>query len=770
MSALSTENMKATKGSDMGRKSLTFVLLASAALFTLGGVGNSSSLAAGDVPVVADAISGVVASANGPEAGVWVIAVTKDLATRFIKVVVTDDQGRYLLPELPKANYDVWVRGYGLVDSKPVKATPGHQANLTAVLAPNGQAAAQYYPPNYWYALLHPPAKNEFPGTGPQGNGIAPVMKTQDDWVIQMKDGCQLCHQLGDKATRELADNNLEGWAERLKKARAAGDPGIEDHGPGASINMQNNMVRYGPRGLQMYADWTQRIAKGEYPTEAPPRPSGVERNLVLTEWDWAHGRTIHDEVATDRRNPTVNGNGPVFGVAVLAGAFEVFDPKTGKTEEVGYSVTPGQGASTDKHDVNAYPHNPMVDDKGRLWATDLGSIFVPPNTTARVKRPDFCSDTANGFAKYYPQAGEARSTILVYDPKTKKLDGIPSCYGIHHLMFGYGDKNTLYFSGDPNVVGWLDVKTWDSTHDSQKAMGWCPLVLDTKEKGVTKVALGAKGDVAITPDRTQWNQPKQNGPATEEAAPGRDSGAAAQTDPTKDTRISGFLYGVDSNPKDGSMWYAKTSPAYPTGIVRFERGARPPETCKTEYYEPPRRPDGSYVAFNGRGVSIDSNGVAWVAYGSGQFASFDRGKCKVMNGPTATGQHCPEGWKFYEIPGPKMPGTDNIGADWHYLDWVDRYNTLGLGKDIPVATGTNSDSLVAVMPGGKVIHLRVPYPMGFYAHGLDGRIDDPKAGWKGRGIWSNHSELAVWHQEGGLDGEGPEIVHFQMRPDPLAH
>src|SRR5438309_8958060 len=97
-----------------------------------------------------DDIGGVVTSANGPEAGVWVIAETTDLPTKFAKIVVTDDQGRYVLPDLPKANYNVWVRGYGLVDSEKVLSVPGKTLDLTAVIAPNGQAAAQYYPPNYW--------------------------------------------------------------------------------------------------------------------------------------------------------------------------------------------------------------------------------------------------------------------------------------------------------------------------------------------------------------------------------------------------------------------------------------------------------------------------------------------------------------------------------------------------------------------------------------------------------------------------------------------
>src|SRR6476620_63461 len=172
-------------------------------------------------------ITGVVRSDKGPEAGVWVIAETKDLPTNFIKIVVTDDQGRFLLPELPTANYSVWVRGYGLVDSQKVMLKPGAATvTLDAVTAKTPQEAAQVYPGNYWLSLLAPPDKSLFPGTGAQGNGIGNGMVTQNHWINQLKSGCNFCHQLGNKLTRSLdhvykADSNVhsavEAWDRRLK-------------------------------------------------------------------------------------------------------------------------------------------------------------------------------------------------------------------------------------------------------------------------------------------------------------------------------------------------------------------------------------------------------------------------------------------------------------------------------------------------------------------------------------------------------------------------
>ena len=167
----------------------------------------AASLAPGTVGVEAadndGVIRGVVTSANGPEAGVWVIAETDDLETVFRKIVVTDDDGQYVLPELPDATYDVWVRGYGLVDSEPVAGTPDRELDLTAVVAATPQEAAQVYPSTYWLSLIDLPASHEFPGTGPEGNGINPLMGSQSEWINNLK-GCQRCHQVGSKRTREI--------------------------------------------------------------------------------------------------------------------------------------------------------------------------------------------------------------------------------------------------------------------------------------------------------------------------------------------------------------------------------------------------------------------------------------------------------------------------------------------------------------------------------------------------------------------------------------
>jgi len=191
--------------------------------------------------------------------------------------------------------------------------------------------------------------------------------------------------------------------------------------------------------------------------------------------------------------------------------------------------------------------------------------------------------------------------------------------------------------------------------------------------------------------------------------------------------------------------------------------GPDPTHTALTEIYEPP------LPGYGPRGGDIDGKGVFWASLASGHLASFDRSKCKLLNGPTATGKHCPEGWTLYPFPGPQFKGVSDPGsAESSYYTWVDQHNTLGLGDNVPMSTANLNDGFVA-LKDGQMVMLRIPYPIGFYAKGFDGRIDDPNAGWKGRGLWSTNGDRTPWLMEGGK-GSKPRAVHIQLRPDPLAH
>src|SRR5580700_11333274 len=176
------------------------------------------------VPIGAKDIGGVVSTPQGREAGVWVIAETTELPTRFRRIVVTDDQGRYLVPDLPQADFSLWVRGYGLIDSPKMRVKPGQRFDLTAALAPSQADAAHYSPAIYWYSLLTIPDKNQFGGE----NGI-PANDTQQDWLTIVKNrACVGCHQLGQEATRTIPaafsdqKTSPDAWMRRVQSGQSA--------------------------------------------------------------------------------------------------------------------------------------------------------------------------------------------------------------------------------------------------------------------------------------------------------------------------------------------------------------------------------------------------------------------------------------------------------------------------------------------------------------------------------------------------------------------
>ena len=714
-------------------------LLTGAALALSVTLARPAAQAPAAVAIDADDIGGRVTGPRGPEAGVWVIAETTGLPTKMSKTVVTDDQGRYVIPDLPKASYTVFVRGYGLVDSARVTAQPGAQLNLTAAPAPDARAAAQYYPANYWYSLARVPAPDEFPGTGPNGNGINENIKTQAQWLRLMKtDSCEACHQIGSRGTREIPGafsslpSSAAAWERRIQSGQAGGA-------------MTGGINQLGPkRAFAMFADWTDRIKAGEVPP-APPRPAGAERNVVITQWDWADPTAyLHDEVASDKRNPSVNANGSIYGSLEQSHDYlPVLNPVTHAASRVPIAprdpatsyASPMTGFQSSAHwgekaiwDSKMNVHNPMMDGRGRIWFT------------ARVRNNDtsaFCKAGSNHPAARVFPINQSGRQLAMYDPATKQVTTIDTCFGTHHLFFAEDASNTLWTSsgGGGGVVGWLNTKMLDETKDEQRSQGWTPFILDTNGNG--------RRDAYVEPDQ----------PA----------------DPAKDRRINVAYYGVMPSP-DGTIW--GTVLGFPGAIVRLNPGADPVNTALAEIYElPVGNPRADVQGFSPRGMDVDRNGVVWAVLASGHLASFDRKRCRApLNGPNATGQQCPEGWRFYQTPGPQFKGVTDAGsADSHYYDWVDQFDTLGLGQNTPIATGNGSDALLALnTASGQFTVMRVPYPNGFYAKGMDGRIDDPRAGWKGRGLWSTWATRTPFHTEGDTQNQS-KVVKFQMRPGPLA-
>ena len=661
------------------------------------------------VAIDRDDIGGVVTSAKGPEAGVWVVAETTDLPTKFARVVVTDDRGRYVIPDLPEARYDVFVRGYGLVDSPRVHAKPGQQLNLSATIAPDAKAAAQYYPAAWWMSMLKLPDDP----------------KQQEKFQQTMR-GCLDCHEVGNKSTRELTPaarkgtmSTLEAWDQRTKFGPSGAAMGADFQSLGEA--------------RKAFADWTDRIERGELPRAAPPRPLGIERNLVLTVWDWGtpeDGRA--DNVATDKRNPRVNANGPIFGVSQPTDNLMILDPRENKASIIKIpsmasvlkspNPSPTWGRPIWEHQAD--PRSIELDSKGRAWMT----------ARYHDQRPAWCTDLAkNKFAKNYmlppSRGGFGVKQVANYDIKTQKFDFVDVCFPVDHNELS--EDNFIYY-GTNNSIGWIDMDSWDKTHDPEQSQGWCPAVIDTNGDG--KVTAG-------------WNEPNQ------------------PVDPTKDHRVEFGCYAIAYSAKDHGIW-CSSNVSNQFKLTFIAKGANPPESCHAEMYTPP--PGQRPPMMGTGGVTVDSDGVAWQSWRvSGQFVAFDRRKCKAKD-TKADGQHCPEGWTIYRDNEPEYSNSPYHASE-PYLNHLDSVDALGLGKDAPMYASINTDSLEVFSPKTKqFVSLRVPYPMGYFARSATARVDDPNAGWKGKAMWSSFATYATWHQEGGK-GTLPKVVKFQMRPDPLS-
>ena len=666
-----------------------------------------------------DDIGGVVTGDGGPEAGVWVIAETDDFDTRFARIVVTDDQGRFLIPDLPGANYEVWVRGYGLADSDRTAATPGTMLELEARAAASEQEAAQVYPAAYWYSMMRIPGSDQLGHIDGDRNRYLGWMKNL---------ACVGCHQLGQLSTRTIPaalgdfDSHSEAWMRRVQSGQAGQN----------MVGILSGML--GGTPYEYLGDWTERVAAGETPASRPPRPTGIERNIVATVRDWADEKSyLHDLISTDRRYPTVNGYGKLYGAPELStDNFPILDPAENTATTFFAPVRDADTPTTNSTpavqpspywgdeaiwDSKANAHNPMFDRDGRVWYT--ARIRGPDN-------PDFCREGSDHPSAIETPTERTGRHLSVYDPDTGDYTFIDTCFSTHHLQFAEDGRDTLWTSGGGPVVGWLDTQKFLETGDAAASQGWTALILDTNGNG--------RRDDYVAADEP--------------------------VDPAKDKRINAGFYAVMPNPVDGSVWGSQFG--YPGSIVRLDPGPNPPATALAEIYNVP------LPGFASRGADIDRNGVVWVSLGSGHLGSFDRRLCQgPLNGPEATGDHCPEGWAFYRFPGPGFEGLEAFSVESSYYTWVDQRNSSGLGANTPIATANLFDGVHALVDG-EFVTLRVPYPLGFYSKGFDGRIDDPDAGWKGRGLWVSAGDRTPWLAEGG-QGMRPLVVHFQVRPNPLA-
>jgi hypothetical protein len=634
-----------------------------------------------------NSIGGTVVNSNGgkPEAGVWVIAETKSLPAPFRKIVVTDDQGRFLVPDLPEGAYELWVRGYGLKDSERVKADCGEMVSLKVANAATPQEAAKIYPASYWTSMIQPPPMSELPAR----------FKSQDEWLATLRNGCNHCHALGMPQTRIYT--TPKDWDAMFLRAKS----------------MHRELDAMGKLTVEkMLADWGTRVAAGEVPP-APPRPTGIERNVVVSQWDWGFPESfVHDLISTDKRNPTLYPNGKVYGVDRTGGGrLLVLDPVKNtvawlqvepRDKSHGYSLTKdyyhgaeeNQAYTGEDAEWMASPHNPMFDENGRVWMTTQiragGEDYYP--AWAKKTIVTGTSDPADVDAAYNLVAGRGNNMQLGYfDTKTNQFVSVDTAYNTHHLQLDW--QGRIWTDGGGSALGMMDTKKLDLTNE-------------------------------------------QTIKATEVAA----QKMFVRIDPETKKMIPGTGYGEAVNPVDGTVWYSSpgTNKLYTLD----------PKTGKIKDYPLPA--PGRYP----HGIDFSSDGNVWTSLGSGQVGRMD----------TKTGQ-----WKFWDNPGLKFKGTgaETGTTDFPYYVWVDQFDASGLGKDTVFVTGTTSDAQFVFDPKTeKFTVFRIPYPMPYYARGLDGRIDDPNAGWKGRGLWMTYSSYLPRFTE----NRSGTVNHMQIRPNPLAN
>ena len=667
-------------------RKMAWVLLAAwlvAARATIGGQQNVPGLT-----IDKASIGGTVVNSNGgqAEAGVWVIAETKSLQTPFRKIVVTDDQGRYLVPDLPEGTFELWVRGYGLKDSARVPGARGANVKLQVANAGTPQEAAKIYPASYWTSMIQAPPMSELP----------PRFKSQDEWLATLRNGCNHCHGLGMPQTRIYT--TAKDWDAMFLRAQS----------------MHRELEGMGKAVVEkMLADWGTRVAAGEVPP-APPRPTGIERNVVVSQWDWGFPESfVHDLISTDKRNPTLYPNGKVYGVDRTGGGrLLVLDPVKNTTTSIqveprdkshGYSLTKdyyhgaeeNQAYEGEDAEWMASPHNPMMDEKGRVWMTTQiragGKDRYP--TWAKSTIVTESNDPADIDAAYNLLAARGNNMQLGYfDTKTNKFVSVDTAYNTHHLQLDW--QGRIWTDGGGSAIGMLDTKKLDFNN------------IEGTEVGAQKI----------------W----------------------VRIDPATKKMIPGTGYGEAVSPVDGTVWYSSPVAGGPANKLYMVD----PKTSKIKDYPLPA--PGRFP----HGIDFSSDGNVWTSLGSGQIGRMD----------VKTGQ-----WKFWDNPGLKFKGTgaETGTTDFPYYLWIDQFNVSGLGKDTVFVTGSTSDAMFIFDPKKETFSVfRVPYPMPYYARGLDGRIDDPNAGWKGRGLWMTYSSYLPRFTE----TRKGSVNHMQIRPNPLAN
>ena len=391
-----------------------------------------------------------------------------------------------------------------------------------------------------------------------------------------------------------------------------------------------------------------------------------------------------------------------------------------------------------------------MMDRKGRVWVT---------SKIRENQDPAWCNEgSRNKFAKYYPLTFSARQASF-YDPKTSSSSSSTRAIARTTCSSTTTRTDGVLQRADrarSSVGSNRESTTIPTGRASERAVGWCPQVVDTN------------GDGKIT---KPWNRRRRGAIGALRTDTARRSGsecgcrcrrsrrARRCRRPTAGHDGQLHLYSVIPSPVDNSAWGApRTIPGY---IVRSTAATNPPETCITEVYKVPE------PGIDPRGIDIDTNGVVWTALAaSSHLASFDRRKCKVRRaGRRPTAASAPKAGRSIR-PTARAQGHGHPGG-LPLLQLGRSARRRGLRQEHAARDGLElrRDPRARSADARSGSKLRVPYPLGFYHRGMDGRIDEPDRGLEGPRLWANYGTHLIWHIEGG---KGTQARSCTSRSGPI--
>ena len=733
--------MRTTRGVDLS------TVAAIGLIVLLGGPHGAASRAAGPrrVSIGDTDLGGVVTGPNGPEAGVWVIAETTDLPTKFAKMVVTDDQGRYVLPELPKANYEVWVRGYGLVDSPKVDSRARQDPQSAPPCPrPTRRRRREYYPAIYWFSMLQDAGQERIPrhrraaATAFRPRSAARRSGSTASRPTAASAAISSATRRRARSRRSSAqfDSSYSAWVRRIQSGQA-------------SETMARTIGRLDTqRALKLFRGLDRphrrrRVAQGR--SRSGRRASSATSSSRV--WDWGSPKMyLHDEIATDRRNPTVNANGPIYGSPEWStDHVPVLDPvkqHAPATSRCRCAIRRRRRRSTIRcsraspywgdetiWDSQTSPHNPMFDDKGRVWFTARihgpHAVGVLPARARTIRRPSCSRSSAPAR-----QLVDVRSEDAEVHAGRHLLQHPPPAVRCEEPAVGIERRRRQRQRRRGRLARSSTSSTRPATSRRRRA---------GRRSSSTPTATAS-----ATKAMSEPNQP---------------------VDPTKDKRVVAGFYGIAPSPgrRQRSGARCSASPARSCASIRAtipgDRARRKSTRCRCP-------------AIRRAAWTSTRNGVVWVPLASGHMAQL---RSPQVQGPAQRPDRDRQA-----LPG-RLDALSAARAairrrsarrrpaapESSYYTWVDQHDTFGLGKDVPIATGNNSDSL-HVLVDGKFIQLRVPYPMGFFAKGSTAASTIPTPAGRAAACGRPTATARRSIIEGGK-GTKPKVVKFQLRPDPLA-